>query len=61
MKLIIELILIGYLTNFILCQPPPYANYTDLLFNMITNYLEGMSDSGNINALTVGNIKIIQI
>ena len=46
MKLIIELILIGYLTNFILCQPPPYANYTDLLFNMITNYLEGMSDSG---------------
>ena len=45
MKLINELILIGYLTSFILCLPP-YSNYTDLLFNMITNFLEGMSDSG---------------
>ena len=44
MKLISKLILIGYLTNFILCLAA-YADNTDLLFNMITNFLEGMSDS----------------
>ena len=44
MKLIASLILFVFLINLILCQVP-YTNYTELIFNFISRFLEGMADS----------------
>ncbi len=44
MKLIASLILFVFLINLILCQVP-YTNYTDLIFNFVSRFLEGMADS----------------